>query len=232
MPCEKNKKEARTPYDALRLFSALTHGIGFWMASAGAGVLIAMAAFVGNVWHVVSYSVYGAALIGLYAASTLYHSLRVRPERRKALRKADHIMIYMLIAGTYTPICLVLLREESPGWGWAIFGVIWFFAIAGTIVKLCWLNAPRWVSAAAYVAMGWIVIIAIVPLINALRAQEQMRAFVWLMIGGGFYTIGGILYALRWPGRDRKLFGFHEVFHIFILLGSISHFAMMIACVK
>jgi hemolysin III len=218
-------KEKRNPYDALRLFSALTHGIGFWMATAGVGVLIAVAAFIGNAWHIVSYSVYGTALIGLYATSTLYHSLRVRPEGRKALRKLDHIMIYMLIAGTYTPICLVPLREQSPIWGWTIFGVIWFFAVAGTVIKLCWLNAPRWVSAAAYVGMGWLVIIAIVPVVRAMPT----RAFIWLMIGGLFYTVGGVLYALRWPGRDRKLFGFHEVFHIFILLGSIAHFAMMLA---
>jgi hemolysin III len=220
-----NKKETRTPYDALRLFSALTHGIGFWLATAGVGVLIAVAAFVGNAWHIVSYSIYGAALIGLYATSTLYHSLRVNPERRKALRKADHIMIFMLIAGTYTPICLVPLRMQSPGWGWAIFGVIWFFAVAGTIIKLCWLNAPRWVSASAYIGMGWLAIVAIVPLVSAMPT----RAFVYLMIGGAFYTVGGVLYALRWPGRNRKLFGFHEVFHIFIMLGSISHFAVMIA---
>ncbi|MDR0324939.1 MAG: hemolysin III family protein [Oscillospiraceae bacterium] len=225
MPRNKQDKETRTPYDALRLFSALTHGIGFWMATAGVGVLVAVAAFVGNAWHIVSYSVYGAALIGLYATSTLYHSLRLKPEGRKALRKADHVMIYMLIAGTYTPISLVPLRTESPGWGWAIFGVIWFFAVAGTIIKLCWLNAPRWVSASAYVGMGWLVIVAIGPLVRAMPTN----ALVWLMIGGGFYTIGGALYALRWPGRDRKLFGFHEVFHIFILLGSISHFAMMLA---
>ncbi|MDR0294330.1 MAG: hemolysin III family protein [Oscillospiraceae bacterium] len=220
-------KETRTPYDALRLFSALTHGVGFWMATAGVGVLVAVAAFVGTVWHIVSYSVYGAALIGLYATSTLYHSLRVDPNKRKALRKLDHVMIYMLIAGTYTPICLVTLRRESAVWGWAIFGVIWFFAVAGTVIKLCWPNAPRWVSAAAYVGMGWLVVIAIVPLVRAFQEQGQMRAFIWLMIGGGFYTAGGVLYALRWPGRDRKLFGFHEVFHVFILLGSISHFAMM-----
>jgi hemolysin III len=226
MPREKHgEQETRTPYDALRLFSALTHGIGFWMATAGVGVLIAVAAFVGTGWHIVSYSVYGAALLGLYATSTLYHSLRVRPEKRRALRKLDHIMIYLLIAGTYTPICLVVLRKQSPGWGWAIFGVIWFFALAGTAVKICWLDAPRWVSAAAYVGMGWLVVIAIVPIVRAMPT----RAFVWLLTGGVFYTVGGVLYALRWPGRDRKLFGFHEVFHIFILLGSISHFAMMMA---
>ena len=134
-------------------------------------------------------------------------------------------MIYLLISGTYTPICLVPLRQQSPGWGWAIFGVIWFFALAGVIIKLCWLNAPRIVSAASYVGMGWLVIIAVVPLLSAMPS----RAFMWLMIGGGFYTVGGVLYALRWPGRNRERFGFHEVFHIFILCGSIAHFAMMIA---
>lgn len=218
------EKETRTPYDALRLFSALSHGIGFWLATAGVAVLIVVAAYVGTAWHIVSYAVYGAALVGLYATSTLYHSLRVSPEGRKRLRKADHIMIYFLIAGTYTPICLVPLRESSPGWGWAIFGVIWFFAVAGTVVKLCWINAPRWISAAAYVGMGWLVIIAIVPLVRAMPTD----AFVWLMIGGFFYTVGGVLYALRWPGRDRKLFGFHEVFHIFIVFGSVAHFVMML----
>jgi hemolysin III len=223
---KSNKKETRTPYDALRLFSALTHGIGFWMATAGVGVLIAIAALVGSAWHVVSYSVYGAALVGLYATSTLYHSLRVNPERRIALRKADHIMIYMLIAGTYTPICLVPLRMYSPGWGWAIFGVIWFFAVAGTVIKLFWISAPRWVSTAAYVGMGWLVAVAIVPLVRS--PYMLPSALIWLAIGGLFYTVGGILYALRWPGRDRKLFGFHEVFHILIMLGSISHFSMMI----
>lgn len=217
------KKEIRTPYDGVRFYSALTHGIGFWLATAGTAVLVAIAAYVGTAWEVVSYSVYGAALIGLYATSTLYHCLRVGPEGRRALRTLDHIMIYILIAGTYTPICLVTLRGYGA-WGWTIFGIIWGMAIAGTIVKLFWLNAPRWLSAAAYIGMGWMVVIAMVVVIKAMPTA----AFVWLMIGGGFYTVGGVLYAVKWPGRNHKYFGFHEVFHIFILLGSICHFAMML----
>ena len=219
---KRNKKEIRTPYDALRFFSALTHGIGFWLASGGVTVLIVLSAMVGSAWEVVSYSIYGAALVGLYATSTLYHCLKVKPEKRFALRKLDHIMIYFLIAGTYTPVCLVTLRQ-SGAWGWTLFGIIWGLAVIGTIVKICWLTAPRWISASAYVGMGWLAIVAMVPLFR----DMPRVAFAFLLIGGVFYTSGGVLYALRWPGRDRKWFGFHEVFHIFILLGSICHFIMM-----
>lgn len=222
MPRKESKKEIRTPYDALRLFSALTHGIGFWLASGGVAVLIVMGAIVGSAWQVISYSVYGAALVGLYATSTLYHCLKVGPDGRYALRKLDHIMIYILIAGTYTPICLITLRN-SGAWGWTIFGVIWGLALCGTIVKLYWLNAPRFISAVAYVGMGWLIAIAMVPLIRTMPTP----ALVLLLAGGGLYTIGGVLYALRWPGRERKWFGFHEVFHVFILFGSICHFTMM-----
>ncbi len=220
---KKNRHEIRTPYDALRFFSALTHGIGFWLASGGVAVLI-VAALVGSAWEIVSYSVYGLALVGLYATSTLYHCLRLKPSSRFTLRKLDHIMIFFLIAGTYTPICLVTLRQTGA-WGWALFGVIWGLALAGTLVKIFWLNAPRWISTSAYVGMGWLVAIAMVPLVRAM----QTDALIFLLVGGGFYTIGGVLYALRWPGRERKRFGFHEVFHIFVLLGSISHFGMMIS---
>ena len=219
---KKIKREIRTPYDALRFFSALTHGIGFWLASGGVAVLIVLSAMVGSAWQVVSYSIYGAALIGLYATSTLYHCLKVGPDGRFALRKLDHIMIYFLIAGTYTPICLITLRDFGA-WGWTLFGIIWGMAVVGTIVKLFWLNAPRWLSAAAYVGMGWLVAIAMVPLVRTM----PRAALVFLLTGGALYTAGGVLYALRWPGRDRKWFGFHEVFHIFILLGSVCHFIMM-----
>lgn len=219
---QKNrKKEIRTPYDGLRIFSALTHGIGAWLFSVGTAVLIVIACFMHSALHIISYTVYGVTLIGLYATSTLYHSLKVRPSGRKALRTLDHIMIYMLIAGTYTPICLITL---NGAWGWSIFGVIWGLAIAGTIVKLFWLSAPRWISAIAYIGMGWMALIAVVPLVRSMSAA----GLALLGAGGFFYTVGGILYALRWPGRDRKYFGFHEVFHIFILLGSICHYVMML----
>lgn len=214
-------KEIRTPSDGLRFFSALTHGIGAWLSTIGAAVLIAASALVGSGWHLAASIVYGICLTGLYTASTLYHCLPLSDKGRRRLRKLDHIMIYMLIAGTYTPICLITLRGL---WGWWLFGIIWFFAVAGTIVKLAWMNAPRWLTAATYVAMGWVAIVAIVPLVQTM----PLVALALLGAGGVFYTAGGVLYALKWPGKSNPKFGFHEVFHIFVLLGSITHYIMML----
>ncbi len=194
------------------------------MASVGTAVLIVFAAMAGKdsvARYIVSYAIFGFTLIGLYTASTLYHCIPAKPGGRRALRTIDHIMIYMLIAGTYTPICLLGMRGA---WGWSIFGVVWGLAIAGTIVKLFWLHAPRWVASLAYIGMGWMIVIAIVPLVQSL----SVSALLWLGLGGVFYTAGGILYAIKWPGKENKYFGFHEVFHVFILLGSICHYAMML----
>lgn len=222
----KMPKEIRTPNDGLRMYSAITHGIGALLACLATGVLITLAALSGeNVTRsVVSYTVYGAALIGLYTASTLYHCIPAGEKGRRALRKLDHIMIFMLIAGTYTPICLLQLKDAV---GWAIFGVIWALAVGGSLMKLFWINAPRWMASAAYIGMGWMVLFAIVPMIQAMSGVE----LIWLGLGGIFYTIGGVCYALRWPGKERKLFGYHEVFHIFIMLGSICHYAMMVCLI-
>ncbi|MCL2030344.1 MAG: hemolysin III family protein [Oscillospiraceae bacterium] len=217
-------REVRGPNDGLRPYAALTHGIGALMAAAAAGVLIVLSAFAGGAAQIVSYSVYGATLIGLYTASTLYHCIPAKVGGRRALRTVDHIMIYMLIAGTYTPLCLGPLQARHGAWGWSVFGVIWGLAVAGSLVKLFWMNAPRWVSAAAYIGMGWMIIVAVYPVVQALSG----RGLMWLALGGVFYTAGGVLYARKWPGRDRKYFGFHEVFHIFIMLGSVCHYAMMV----
>lgn len=220
MPRQKRPPETRSPNDGLRMYSALTHGIGAILAAAATGVLITLSAFAGA-RAIVSYAIFGATLIGLYTASTLYHCIPAKPGGRRALRTVDHIMIYMLIAGTYTPICLVQLRGA---WGWAIFGVIWGLAVVGSLVKLFWLQAPRWVAATAYIGMGWMIIVAIYPMLQVMST----RSIIWLGLGGVFYTVGGVLYAKRWPGKERKFFGFHEVFHLFIMLGSICHYAMMV----
>lgn len=220
----RSSRESRSPNDGLRMYAALTHGIGALLAASATGVLITLSAFAGA-RVIVSYAIFGATLIGLYTASTLYHCIPAKPGGRRALRTVDHIMIYMLIAGTYTPICLVGLRGA---WGWALFGVIWGLAVAGSLVKLFWLNAPRWVSATAYIGMGWMVLIAIYPMFHSLSPG----AILWLGLGGLFYTAGGVLYAKKWPGRERRYFGFHEIFHIFIMLGSVCHYAMMLKILK
>ncbi|MDR0858481.1 MAG: hemolysin III family protein [Oscillospiraceae bacterium] len=220
---KRREKEVRTPNDGLRLFSALTHGIGAWLASIGAAVLIFWAALTGSPWRIVSYSIFGLTLIALYTTSTLYHCLRLRPRGRLTLRKLDHVMIYMLIAGTYTPICLVSLREQAA-WGWTIFGVIWGIAIIGSVVKLFFTYAPRVISTITYLLMSWLVLIAIIPLARIM----PLPSIIMLGAGGFCYTFGAVLYALKRPGKDNKYFGFHEVFHIFVLLGSVCHFIMML----
>ena len=161
-------------------------------------------------------------MILLYTASTLYHCLKTPVRGRLALRKWDHCSIYFLIAGTYTPLCLLPLRSAGA-WGWALFGVIWFLAVAGIVMTLFWVNSPRWVTSGVYLFMGWLAVIALYPLWQVLGGV----GLFWLLFGGVLYTIGGVLYAVKWPGRNNPRFGCHEIFHVFILLGSIAHFMLM-----
>ncbi|MCL2083912.1 MAG: hemolysin III family protein [Oscillospiraceae bacterium] len=217
---EQRGEQGRTPNDALRLYSALTHFIGMGLSIAGLALLVVMAVKVGTAWHVVGFSIYGACMTLLYAASAFYHSLRLPPRGRRALRKLDHTMIYVFIAGVYTPICFMPLRGA---WGWSMFGVLWGLAITGIIFKNIWITAPRWLSALSYLLMGWMAVVCILPLVRTMPAG----GLLWLSAGGVFYTAGGIFYALKWPGREAKRFGFHEIFHVLVLLGSICHFVMM-----
>jgi hemolysin III len=200
--------------------SALSHLAGIIASIVGTVYLIIWAVNKGDVWDVVSFSIFGASLILLYTASTVYHWV-LSEEASKILRKIDHIMIYVLIAGTYTPVCLGPLRG---GWGWAIFGVVWGLTIGGLFLKLFWMNAPRWLSTAIYLAMGWVVIFAIVPMLKLFSIQ----AFLWLLAGGMSYTIGAIFYGLKWPDLKNKYFSFHEIFHILILLGSLCHYYFIV----
>ena len=214
---------ARDPYDGLRPWSAYTHGVGAVLAALGTLLLLARAAALGGgLWHIASFTVYGLSMVCLYTASALYHSVNTHVKGRLALRKYDHACIYFLIAGTYTPVCLVALRT-CGAWGWAMLGVIWALAAAGLVFTLAWLSAPRWLTAVIYIAMGWLALAALVPLARVLPAE----GLAWLFAGGGLYTIGGVLYAVKWPGRDNPRFGCHEIFHLFILLGSLCHFMLM-----
>ncbi len=201
------------------LVSAYLHIFGLLLSVAGTVVLIVKGAPL-SPWHVVSYSIFGATLIALYAASSTYHLLYISERVHNTLRRIDHIMIFMLIAGTYTPICLVTLRGP---WGWVLFGIVWGCALAGLLIKIFWMDAPRWLSTFFYIAMGWAALIAIWPLTHRLSAQ----ALCWLFGGGLVYTVGGVFYALKIPRIRAKHFGFHELFHIFILLGSACFYVLI-----
>lgn len=217
MKQEKN----RDPYDGLRPWSALTHGLGAFLALWGTVfLLLRVIRSGGGARQLVSFAVYCASLVWLYTASTLYHSLRTGKAGRIALRKLDHASIAVLIAGTYTPLCLVALRG---GWGWSLFGVIWGLALFNLFVCLFWIHCPRWVTSGIFLFMGWLVIIAIYPLFRSIGPS----GLFWLLAGGALYTVGGVLYAIKWPGRDNPRFGCHEIFHVFILLGSLFHYLLM-----
>lgn len=208
----------RDPYDGLRPWSAITHGIG--AVGAAVGTVLLLWRSWGTPVKVLSFAIYGATMICLYLASTLYHSVNNSVPGRLALRKYDHCSIYLLIAGSYTPICLVVLKGTV---GTTLLWVIWLVGAAGVILTLAKLNIPRWLTSAIYLAMGWLAIFAMVPLSQAMPWEGMF----WLLSGGILYSVGGILYAVKWPGRDRPKFGCHEIFHVFIVLGSICHFLMM-----
>ncbi len=213
-------ERGRDPYDGLRPWSAITHGVGAVLGVLATIVLAVGAAGLGDLWKLASFAIYGLSMTALYTASTLYHCVNTSVAGRIALRKLDHSSIYFLIAGSYTPVCLIALRGV---WGWTLFGVIWALAIAGVVMSLSWINCPRALTSTIYIAMGWLAIFAIYPLWLVLG----MRGVIWLLAGGVLYTVGGVLYALKWPGRDNPRFGCHEVFHVFIVLGSAAHFVMM-----
>lgn len=198
-------------------FNALTHLCGALLALAGSVVLIARATQDGDPWKVVSVSIYGATLVLLYSFSTLYHSLRGRA--KAILRKLDHHSIYLLIAGTYTPFCLVTLRGP---WGWSLLVVVWGLAGLGSLQELKSNRGARILSVAIYVVMGWVALVAVVPLLQALGTA----GFAWLAAGGLFYTVGIIFYAL-----DARLPHAHGIWHLFVIAGSAAHYVAILGYV-
>jgi hemolysin III len=191
-------------------FNAVSHLVGAAAAVVGTVVLIAVAARDGDPWKIVSVSIFGATLILMYTASVLYHSLRGRA--KAIFQKLDHQSIYLLIAGTYTPFCLVTLHGV---WGWSLFGVVWGLALIGGLQELRPKNEARILSVVIYVVMGWAIVAALLPLIRALG----MEGFIWLAAGGVLYTGGIVFYVL-----DARLRHAHGIWHLFVLGGSIAHY--------
>ncbi len=200
--------------------SGLTHFIGFLLSIAALVVLIVKGVKINSPWHIVTYSIFGSGLILLYLASTLYHWIPIHGRGERILRRLDHIMIFVLIAASYTPVCLIPLRG---GWGWSIFGVVWGIAILGILFKVFYIHAPDWLAATIYVGLGWMALIAIVPLVSRL----QVPALIWLFLGGIFYSVGAIIYAIEKPRLWPNVFGAHDLFHILVMLGSGAHFWLM-----
>jgi hemolysin III len=194
--------------------NALTHLVGAVLALAGVIVLVVLAALDGDPWKVVSVSIYGLTLVLLYSFSVLYHSLRGRA--KNVLRELDHQSIYLLIAGSYTPFCLISLRGP---WGWSLLGSVWGLAVFGGLQELWPVGKARILSVVIYLAMGWMVLVASVPLLKALGPV----GFAWVAAGGLFYTIGIVFYAL-----DTRLTHAHGVWHLFVIAGSATHYVAIL----
>jgi len=195
-------------------FNSITHLAGAALALAGLVVLVVFAALQGDVWKIVSFSIYGTSLFLLYTLSTLYHSLRGRA--KQIFMKLDHVAIYLLIAGTYTPLTLVTLRGA---WGWTLFGIVWGLAIIGIVVDVLHRQGSRRIQMLIYLLMGWLIVVALYPLVQIMPTG----GLILLVLGGLFYTGGIVFYAL-----DERIKHAHGIWHLFVLAGSISHYLIML----
>ena len=203
--------------------SAITHFIGMMMAVFAATPLLIKAALSsGGRNSLFALGVFCISMILLYGASATYHSLNIGGRALRIFRKLDHMMIFVLIAGSYTPVCLIILGGKL---GYTLLSVVWGIALCGMLLKACWITCPKWFSSVIYIAMGWVCVGVFGPLWNVL----PHAAFGWLLAGGIIYTIGGVIYALKLPifNGKHKFFGSHEIFHLFVMGGSICHFIFM-----
>jgi hemolysin III len=198
--------------------SGLTHLAAAVAAAAGLGLLLLVGG--DSMVKLLSLAVYGASLVLMFSASATYHLVRGTPAVVAVLRKVDHSAIYLLIAGTYTPICL---HYFSGFWQWGMVAIIWALAVLGIVVKLFMMNAPRWLAAGLYLFMGWLALAAAGEILAAMSAG----ALLALILGGVFFTVGAAVYVTRRPDFRPGAFGFHEVWHIFVILGCLCHFALM-----
>ena len=206
-------------------WSAITHGIAMLLAIAGTAPLLLRAASGENApLHIAALAVFILTMILLYTASTVYHSVDSTETVNRRLRKMDHMMIFVMIAGSYTPVCLLVVKGTR---GITLLCIVWAFAIAGILIKAFWVFCPKWISSVLYIGMGWTCVLAFSQILNNMSSA----AFAWLLTGGIIYTVGGVIYALKLPifNSRHKNFGSHEIFHLFVMGGSMCHFVVMYA---
>ena len=202
--------------------SAITHFIAMMMAVFAAVPLLVIAGVQSGQENFLAMAIFMGCMILLYGASATYHSVDLTGKSLRVFRKLDHMMIFVLIAGSYTPVCLIVLGGKL---GYTLLALVWGIAAVGMIVKACWITCPKWFSSVIYIAMGWVCVLVFGPLLKTLSTP----AFLWLLAGGIIYTVGGVIYALKLPifNAKHKFFGSHEVFHLFVMGGSVCHFIFM-----
>ena len=202
--------------------SALTHFIAMMLTVFAAAPLLVKSALSDTANMLPAMTIFILSMVLLYGASATYHSLNIGGRALRIFRKVDHMMLFVLIAGSYTPVCLIVLGGRM---GYTLFAVVWGIAIVGMLLKACWVTCPKWFSSIIYIAMGWVCVFVFGPLWNTL----PHNAFLWLLAGGIIYTIGGVIYALKLPlfNSRHTFFGSHEIFHLFVMGGSLCHFIFM-----
>ena len=202
--------------------SAITQFIAMMMAVFATVPLLVKAGIQSGWENFLAMAIFMGSMILLYGASATYHSVDLTGRSLRVFRKLDHMMIFVLIAGSYTPVCLIVLGGKL---GYTLLALVWGIAAVGMLVKACWITCPKWFSSVIYIAMGWVCVLVFGPLLKTLSAP----AFLWLLAGGIIYTVGGVIYALKLPifNAKHKFFGSHEVFHLFVMGGSICHFIFM-----
>ena len=202
--------------------SAITHFIAMMMAVFAAVPLLIKAGIQSGQENLLAMAIFMGSMILLYGASATYHSVDLTGRSLRIFSKLDHMMIFVLIAGSYTPVCLIVLGGKL---GYTLLALVWGIAAVGMLIKAFWITCPKWFSSIIYIAMGWVCVLVFGPLLNTLSTP----AFLWLLAGGIIYTVGGVIYALKLPifNSKHKSFGSHEVFHLFVMGGSICHFIFM-----
>jgi hemolysin III len=197
-------------------FSGFSHLLGALSGLAVLCFLVIQASIHGDIWQVSSFAVFGICMMLMFGSSAVYHLAQGSDEKILKLKRIDHMAIFAMIAGTYTPICLVSLRDS---FGWTLLIVVWGLALSGILLKILWIGAPRWLSTLIYLAMGWACVFGLTTMKEVMPAAS----FDWLLYGGIAYTVGAVIYATKWPDPWPESFGFHEIWHLFVLAGAFSH---------
>lgn len=198
-------------------FSGLSHLLGAILGVIALIFLVIQASRFGDVWHLVSFSVFGLCMILMFGSSAVYHLAQGSDEKILKLKRIDHMAIFAMIAGTYTPMCLGPLRDS---FGWSLLIAVWGLALSGILLKIFWIGAPRWLSTLIYLAMGWACVFGL----STMKEVMPAVSFDWLVYGGVAYTLGAVVYGTKKPDPWPETFGFHEIWHIFVMAGAFCHF--------
>ena len=194
-------------------FSGLSHLASAFIALLVMAFLVFQASLRGDAWHIVSFTIFGICMVLMFGTSALYHLYQGSDAKILQLKRIDHMAIFAMIAGTYTPMCLIPLRDNI---GWTLFAAVWGIAGSGILLKIFWIGAPRWLSTVIYLAMGWACVFGL----STMKATMPAVSFDWLVYGGIAYTVGAIVYATKWPDPWPESFGFHEIWHLFVMAGA------------